>query len=196
MQQFEGDGLHRRVMPEPGPDGVRRWDHGHGGAVEASASDDFQDNGFPTYEVVGAVIAKCVGQLDRKFQAALTQRDEKIQALEQRLDIEIALEHKLTAIKSELAEAQGEIAETRRLAPNFNAKLNILEGRIEKLTKQTVRLRAGHSTLEYQQRESGKQIRKTKFEVTNVGATTREILQQLQASGFDLMGEMPSPSLQ
>ena len=59
---------------------------------------------------------------------------------------EVALERGLAALKTEVAEA-------RRLQPNFEGKLNVLQGQIEKVQKTTSRLRAEQSTLEFKQRK-------------------------------------------
>ena len=46
-----------------------------------------------------------------------------------------------------------ELAQARRLQPNFEGKLSSLEGQIDKLTQQTTRLRGELSQVSYVQRE-------------------------------------------
>jgi len=50
-------------------------------------------------------------------------------------------------------------------------------------------LRSGHSQLDYARQQSDRRITTTRFEMTTIGTQTREVLQRLRASGFDLMGE-------
>lgn len=97
---------------------------------------------------------------------------------------EVALERGLAALKTEVAEA-------RRLQPNFEGKLNVLQGQIEKVQKTTSRLRAEQSTLEFKQR---KVVQDTTVKLTGIGKQTREVLQRLRENGFELMDEMRSPS--
>jgi hypothetical protein len=147
-----------------------------------------------TADVVLDAAGTVIGCERKDFQAALDKRDREIELLRRELGTlraEVELKLKL---KSELAALKTEIEQARRLQPNFDGKLNVLQAQVEKLTKQTTRLRAGHSTLDYQRQQSDKRMTTTRLEVTSVGEQTREVLQRLRASGFDLMDETASPS--
>jgi hypothetical protein len=152
-------------------------------------------------EQVGDTIFGAVGEViasERKdFKRALDKRDREIKSLRREIKMlrdEVGLERGLAALKAEVSAARIEVTESRRLQPHYEGKLNVLEGRIEKVTKQISRLRGEQSQLDFRQRESSKRMTMTKIELTSVGEQTREVLQRLHANGFELMDEMASPS--
>jgi chromosome segregation ATPase len=186
---IEGDSLDRRVMPELDSDGVRHWDN-HGGFDAAPATDSETRILDIVEDMLAEVLVRWANKLSDDIQAALDKRDREIRMLRD----EIALERGLAKLRTEMDKARADVAETRRLQPNFDGKLNVLQGQVEKLSKQVLRLRAGHSTLDFQQRENSKRMTLSRFEMASIGAQTREVLQQMRASGFNLMDEMRSPS--
>ena len=143
-------------------------------------------------DVILDAVGEVIGSERKDFQAALDRRDREIKSLRREIKMlrdEVGLERGLTALKAEVEEA-------RRVQPHYEGKISVLEGKVAKLTQQTTRLRAGHTTLDYLQRQTTKRVTTTHFEVASVGAQTREVLERLRASGFDLMDEMqPSSEL-
>jgi len=132
------------------------------------------------------------GRLQRDVEEGFRKRDREIALLRRELGTlrdEVGLERGLSALKSEVAEA-------RRQQPNFEGKLNGLQAEVEKLTKQTTRLRTNQSILDYSQKELAAEQRKNKREIsvtvtklTTFGEQTSEVLRHLCAeAGFDLTG--------
>jgi predicted RNase H-like nuclease (RuvC/YqgF family) len=139
-----------------------------------------------------------IGSERRDFQAALDKRDREIKLLRRELATlrsEVELKLKL---KRELAAAQTEIEELRQRAPNFKAELDAARQEIAKQQKLINRLRGAVVQLEFEQAQASKEITLTGFRLTTeIGARTREamgeVLEQLRASGFDVVDEMPPP---
>jgi chromosome segregation ATPase len=166
----------RVPAPEPAPDAE-------------PVLDDYSESIF---EAVGKVIAS----ERNNVQAALDRRDVEIKALRREIKLlrdEIGLERGLAKLKTEVAEA-------RALQPNFEGKLAVLQGQVEKQQKTIVRLRAEQSQLAYrqeqldaQEQKNRQQVTLTAVQLTSIGAQTRTALEALRENGFDL-GEMPSPS--
>jgi hypothetical protein len=96
-------------------------------------------------EALEALSESCVTQQE-KIQAALDQRDAAIQGLRDEIEIKIGLGRKLARLKAEVAEA-------RRLQPNFEGKLNVLQGQIEKQQKTISKLRVENSQLAFAQKQ-------------------------------------------
>jgi predicted RNase H-like nuclease (RuvC/YqgF family) len=89
-------------------------------------------------------------QVDEARQQA---RNHEVESLQRELGtLRNEIELKLS-LKSDLAAARTEVEELRQRAPSFEHQLNGLQGHIEKVQKTTLRLRAEHSTLEYQQKQ-------------------------------------------
>ena len=141
-------------------------------------------------EVVGAAI---VSERD-DFQEALDKRDREIKSLRREVQMlrdEVGLERGLAALKAEVVEA-------RQVQPTYDNQLNDLQSQVEKLQKQTIRVRAEQSTLAYKQQHLSTveftHRRATSIKLTNIGEQTRQVLQRLRENGFDLVDEMRSPS--
>ena len=189
MQQYTDD-----IAADPrqvGADGVHRWDDG--ASVPAAGDDDISS----LEEAIGTVIARLFDKANDNIQAALAKRDREIESLRREIKMlrdEVGLERGLAKLRTEVEEARSEVAETRRLAPNFEGKLNVLQGQVEKLARTTSKLRAGQSQLDFRLQQTGKHVAMTRIEVSHVGEQTREVLQRLRASGFDLMDGMQPPS--
>ncbi|HKF11535.1 MAG TPA: hypothetical protein VKB89_22905 [Xanthobacteraceae bacterium] len=84
------------------------------------------------------------------------------------------------------------------MAPNFKAELDAARQEIAKQQKLINRLRGSVVQLEFEQAQASKEITLTGFRLTTeIGARTREamgeVLEQLRASGFDVVDEMPPP---
>jgi hypothetical protein len=99
----------------------------------------------------------CSTSNTKRFKGALDRRDAKIQALRDEIEIKIGLGRKLARLKAEVAEA-------RAMQPNFEGKLNDLEGRVEKVSKQTLRVRTEQSMLGYQQKQLDAKLSQMKRE--------------------------------
>jgi chromosome segregation ATPase len=106
-------------------------------------------------EAVDQALGKMFDTQHEEIQNALDRRDAKIQAVRDELDIRINLGRKVARLK-------GEIAEARQMQPNFEGKLNDLEGRVEKVSKQTTRVRTEQSILQYQQKQTDAELSKIK----------------------------------
>jgi hypothetical protein len=106
-------------------------------------------------EAVDQALGKMFDTQHEEIQNALDRRDAKIQTVRDELDIRINLGRKVARLK-------GEIAEARQMQPNFEGKLNDLEGRVEKVSKQTTRVRTEQSILQYQQKQTDAELSKIK----------------------------------
>jgi hypothetical protein len=79
----------------------------------------------------------------------------------------------------------------RQRSPNFKAELDNLRQQIGRQEKLMTRLRGQASELAYAQQQNNKEITLTGFRLTaEIGEQTREILQRLRESGFDVAEEM------
>jgi chromosome segregation ATPase len=99
--------------------------------------------------VIKAMDQELTELLDKQheqIQAALDQRDRAIQRLRDEVEVKLSLGRKVARLKAEIAEA-------RAMQPNFEGKLNVLEDRVEKVSKQTSRVRTEQSILGYQQKQ-------------------------------------------
>ena len=104
-------------------------------------------------------------------------------------------------LKAELAAARGEIEQLRRRWPDFKAELNGLREQVTKQEKSISRLRTEQSILGYQQKQLDAEQQKNRHEVsltavrvTAFGQRTEKILRELYENGFNVVGEMQSPS--
>src|SRR4051794_23010942 len=100
----DDDDLIRRNLPPLGADGMRHWP---ANAAMVTASAPAVVEGHEVFseaqqEVLGSVIA----QLRHEFAGALDRHSREIKALGQRLDVEIALDRKLGALKSDVDRAR------------------------------------------------------------------------------------------
>jgi hypothetical protein len=102
-------------------------------------------------------LGELIDRQHEKIQDALTRRDLAIQALRDEVEIKLSLQRKVARLKAEVAEA-------RQMQPNFEDKLNVLEDRVEKVSKQTTRVRTEQSLLEYQQKQLNIELSKMKRE--------------------------------
>jgi DNA repair exonuclease SbcCD ATPase subunit len=100
-------------------------------------------------------LAELLDKQHEKIQGALDRRDAKIQALRDEVEVKLSLGRKVARLKAEVAEA-------RQMQPNFEDKLNVLEGRVEKVSKQTSRVRTEQSILEYQQKQLNTELSQMK----------------------------------
>jgi chromosome segregation ATPase len=138
-----------------------------------------------------------IGSERKDFQRALDRRDAEIKLLRREvgaLRSEVELKLKL---KRELAAAQTEIAALRERAPSYESELNGLREELAKQQKIITRLRGEQSQLSFalkqleaEQRQNHQRLKLTAIELTSVGSATREVLERLQADGFDLIGEV------
>ena len=141
----------------------------------------------PLAEALETFAEACTNRLDR--------HDAKLKGLRDELDIRINLGRQVVKLKAEIAEA-------RRQEPDFRAELDDLRKQtveqqaiILKLRGEACQLRYALDQLETEQRQSHQRLKMTAIEVTSVGSATREVLQRLQeVEGFELMGEVGSPS--
>jgi len=135
-------------------------------------------------DAVGQALDQLLDKQHENIQAALDRRDDAIQALRNEVEIKIGLGRKLARLKAEIAEARQE-------APSFKCELDGLREQVAKQQKIISRLRGQQSELMYAQQQNSKEITLTGFRLTTeIGAQTRAVLEQLRASGFDLVEEM------
>ena len=137
-------------------------------------------------EVCAEEVVKLLNKEHDRVQAGLDQRDAKIQALRDEVEIKIGLSRKLARLK-------GEVEQARQRQPDFEAELASLREQNEKQQKLITRLRSEQSQLSYaqgqlekQQQKSHTELKMTAIEVTSVGSATRAVLQRMQEEGFDL----------
>jgi chromosome segregation ATPase len=106
-------------------------------------------------DIVGEALGKLFDKQHENLQSALDRRDAAIQALRDEVEVKLSLGRKVARLKAEIAEA-------RAMQPNFEDKLNVLEGRVEKVSKQTSRVRTEQSILEYQQKQLNTELSQMK----------------------------------
>jgi chromosome segregation ATPase len=137
-------------------------------------------------EVVENLLTGVIARLQGDSEKAFAKRDRAIEALDRRLDIEVALAKKVARLKTEVAEA-------RARAPEFQSELTALRERNEKQEKLIAKLRAQASQhayalkkLESEQQHGRQQLKVTSIELNNVSGVTRTVLERLQEEGLDL----------
>jgi chromosome segregation ATPase len=137
-------------------------------------------------EAIGEVVAALEHALD------CVRRDVQLLRDQVEVEVEVKLDRRVAALNSEVEKARSQ-------APDFASDLSDLQEDVEKLQKTAGWLRAQHSTLEFNQKQLEQQTNKQKVTLTAVqlsavGGATREVLQRLRDSGFDLMGPSGLPS--
>jgi TolA-binding protein len=109
------------------------------------------------------------------------------------LRAEVELRLKLT---SEVAALKTEVAAARRVQPNFEGKLNVLQEQVDKHQRSITRLRGEQSQLAYaqqqldaEQQKNRQQVSLTAVKLTTIGAQTRTALEALREVGVDFIEE-------
>lgn len=176
--------LNRRNWPPVGRDGIRHWP-ADADMITASAPAVAESDEIFS-KIQEDVLGRVIAELRHEFATALDRRDREIKALNQRLDVEVALDRKLTTLKNELDHA-------RERQPDFESELSALRKQYEiatvtiaRLEKQVLRLRGDASGLRFSQEQTSKEV----GVMTRYGAKTREALESLRANTLDLMDEM------
>ena len=150
-------------------------------------------------------LANLKAEVDQARQQARNHEFESLQrelgTLRNEVELKLNLKSELAAARVELNAAHAEVEELRQQAPSFKTELEDLRAQITKQEKTISRLRTEQSILGYQQKQldveqqkNRKEVSLTAVKVTAFGEQTREVLERLRDSGFDLVGEMESPS--
>jgi septal ring factor EnvC (AmiA/AmiB activator) len=189
--------------PKPRADGMRRRDHGADVVYKTNA-----DAHEPAAEVSVAdaqtswaewVDARVYGLLEVMRDAVAEHLESELNVIRQdvaqlrkQVEVEIKLDHRIASLNAEVAKARSQ-------APDFKSDLSDLQEDVEKLQRSVGVLRARNSTLEFQQaqikadqRQNKEKVTLTAVQLTSIGSQTREVMQRLRDSGFDLSAEMLS----
>jgi hypothetical protein len=151
-------------------DDARRRDSGAGVGVvhktidDARVAADDQANSWAEWveakieervAVLCEATGECVAALEHALEREIAGVRRDLQLLRNQVEVELKLDHRVAALKSEVARARSQ-------APDFKSDLSDLQEDVENLAKTAARLRAELSTVEFKQSQLAADQRQAK----------------------------------